>query len=425
MHPPHLPTRCSALALIVTFCFSVSPACAEDWPCWRGPRGDGTSLETNLPLKWSQTENIAWKVPIPGRGYSSPVIWGDRIFLTTCLEKESKHVTLCLDRKTGRTLWQQEVPVVLQPKIHNRNSHASSTPATDGKYLFVTFYDAPKFVACCYDLDGKLVWKKTPGDFKSVHGFCSAPLLHKDTVILNGDQDALAYLVALDKATGEEKWRADRPNRTRSYTPPVIFDIHGKKQLVFSGSKCVTSYDPDTGKQIWIIDGPTEQYVASIIYHNDVLFMTYGFPKLGVMGINPDGTGNVTKTHVLYNDPKGGGYVPSPIAHGDYFFNVDDKGIGSCRECKTGKLMWLERLGGGGNKLHSASATGWGDYIYWPSNEGITYVMKADPKFEVIEKNSIGEEINASLAISHGQIFLRGLQHLYCIGGTEKNSGGR
>lgn len=396
---------------LILFGFSAT-ARAEDWPQWRGPRGDGSSTETDIPLKWSASENIAWKVPLPGRGYSSPVVWGDRIFLTTCLESEAKHVTLCLDRLTGKTVWEQPLPMTLQKLIHKRNSHASSTPATDGKYVFVTFHDQPNFIACCYDFDGKLVWKKSPGQFHSKHGFCSSPILYKDTVILNGDQDAEAYLVAWDKATGTEKWRAKRPG-IRSYCPPVIFDVHGKKQMVLAGAETTAAYDPDTGKQIWIIDGPTEQFVASFIYHNDVLFMTYGFPKLGIMGINPEGTGNITKTNVLYNDPRGGGYVPSPYAHGDYFFNVDDKGIATCRECKTGKLVWLERLGG---RLHSASATGWGDYVYFPDNDGNTYVLKAGPKYDVVQKNVIGEEINGSLAFSHGQIYLRGMKNLYCIG---------
>jgi outer membrane protein assembly factor BamB len=400
----------------------AAPARAEDWPQWRGPRGDGTSTETSIPLKWSQTENIAWKVPIAGRGYSSPTIWGDRIFLTTCLESESKHVTLCLDRLTGKVLWEDAIPIKLQKLIHKRNSHASSTAATDGKHVFVTFLDDPRFVACCYDLDGKLIWKKSPGEFHSKHGFCSSPILYKDTVILNGDQDdKSAYLVAWDKATGTEKWRAKRPG-IRSYCPPVIFDVHGKKQMVLAGAETTAAYDPDTGKQIWLIDGPTEQFVASFIYHNDVLFMTYGFPKLGIMGINPEGTGNITKTNVLYNDPRGGGYVPSPYAHGDYFFNVDDKGIATCRECKSGKLVWLERLGG---RLHSASATGWGDYVYFPDNDGNTYVLKAGPKYEVVQKNVIGEEINSSLAFSHGQIYLRGMKNLYCIGTPAPASGGR
>jgi len=407
----HLRSRFVSLGALLLTC---GLAAAEEWPQWRGPRGDGTSLEKGFALKWSATENIAWKTELPGRGYSSPVIWGDRVFLTSCLEEEAKHLTFCLDRRTGKIVWRQELSMAFPKIIHKRNSHASSTPATDGKHLWVTFLDAPRYVAVCYDLDGKLIWQQSPGEFHSKHGFCSPPLPYKDTIILNGDQDhKAAYLVALDKLTGKEKWRTSRSG-IRSYTPPVIFDVKGQKQLVFSGSNCVASYDPDTGKQIWIINGPTEQYVASLIYHKDVLFMTYGFPKLGVMGINPEGTGDITKSHILYNEPKGGGYVPSPIAHGDYFYNVDDRGIATCRECKTGKLMWLERLG---QRLHSASATGWGEYIYFPDNDGTTYVLKAGPTFELVAKNNIGEEINGTIALAHGQLFLRGMTHLYCIAG--------
>jgi outer membrane protein assembly factor BamB len=251
-------------------------------------------------------------------------------------------------------------------------------------------------------------------------------VLYKDMIIFNGDQDppkakvfaeyknmpGEAYLVALDKATGAERWRTDRPNKTRSYCPPILIEAAGKKQLVLSGSLCVASYNPDNGKQIWIVQGPTEQFVSSLVYMNDVVFLTYGFPDLGIMGIRPDGEGDVTKTHVLYNDSRGGGYVPSPIAHGKYFFLVNDKGFASCREGKSGELMWLERLG----NHHSASPVAAGGYLYFTDDNGITYVLKPGPKFELVCKNELGEECYASPAISRGQIFIRTLGHLYCIG---------
>ncbi len=405
--------RRSCLLSSLVVLFTTANLRAEDWPQWRGPRSDGTSAETGIPLKWSATDNIAWQTPVPGKGHSSAIIFGDRVFVTSAVEAESKQLLLCLDRKSGKVLWTQEQPCKFQAKIHKLNSHASSTPATDGKFVYWTFYDQPAYVCCCYDYDGKLVWKKSPGDFYSVHGFCSPPILYKDLVILNGDQDKKnAYLVALNKATGEQKWRADRPG-IRSYCPPVVFDVHGKKEMIFAGSNCTASYDPDTGKQIWIIDGPTEQFVASAVYKNDVLFMTYGFPLRGHIGINPEGTGNITKTNILYNiKPGRGGYVPSPIAHGDYFFNVSDEGFGTCREAKTGKLMWDERMG----RHHTASFTSSGDYLYVPDDDGNTWVLKAGPKYELVQKNPIGEEVYASLAISQGQIFLRGLHTLFCIG---------
>jgi outer membrane protein assembly factor BamB len=404
--PHRLASLFFALAVV------VSPVSAGEWPGWRGPRGDGTTDEKSLPVHWSDTENIAWKVEVPGVGHSSPAIWGDRIFLTSCREDQQKRILLCFNRTDGKLLWERTVLTSKLEHIHKENSYASSTPATDGKYVYVTFLNAPRYEAYCYDFEGNEIWHKSPGEFHSVHGFSSAPLLYKDFVILNGDQDAKAYVVALDKATGEERWRADRPNKTRSYCPPVIFEMAGKKQLVMSGSKCVASYDPDTGKQNWIIDGPTEQFVASLVYSDEVLFLTYGFPKLGVMGIKPDGEGNVTQSKVLYNEPKGGGYVPSPIAHGGYFFVVTDGGVASCREAKTGKLEWIERLGG---HTHSSPISA-GDYLYFPDDKGVTYVIKGGPKFEVVAKNDLKEDCFSSPAVSHGQIFLRTSQHLWCIG---------
>ncbi|MBY0522225.1 MAG: PQQ-binding-like beta-propeller repeat protein [Gemmataceae bacterium] len=399
-------------------------AAAEEWPGWRGPRGDGTSAENGIPTKWSASENVAWKTAIPGKGHSSPSIWGDRVFVTTADEKAGKHTLLCLDRKDGKVLWERTQDGKFQKAIHKLNSHASSTPATDGKNVFVSFHDIPNFVVCCYDFDGKLIWKKSPGEFHSVHGFCSSPLLYKDMVILNGDQDAPkgkekgtflydSYVVALDKATGAERWRTKRPHNIRSYTPPVLIDVAGKKQVVFSGSLNVASYDPDTGKQIWIVDnGPTEQFVSSLVYANGLVFMTYGFPKKGYAAIKPDGTGDVSATHVAYNFVRDGGYVPSPIAHGDYFYFVNDEGLASCVEAKTGKSQWKERLG----KHHSASPVSSGEHLYFPDDYGVTWVLKAGPKFEVVQKNDLGEEVYASPAISRGQLFLRTNKGLYCIG---------
>jgi outer membrane protein assembly factor BamB len=184
-------------------------------------------------------------------------------------------------------------------------------------------------------------------------------------------------------------------------------------QMVLSGSKCVASYDPDTGKQLWIIHGPTEQYVASLVYANDLLFLTCGFPERHLMVIRPDGNGDVTNTHVVWRQ-KGvpAGYVPSPIAHGDYLFVVSDEAQAGCFEARTGKQMWLHRLG----THHSASPVSAGDYLYFPADDGSTYVLRAGPKFEIVAQNDLGEECSASPAISHGQLFLRTLNNLYCIG---------
>jgi outer membrane protein assembly factor BamB len=421
--------RFTTLALVLFVTGAVS---AEEWPGWRGPRGDGTSTEKNIPQKFSgedKGENLRWKTEIPGKGHSSPIIWGDRVFVTSCIESDQKRMLYCLDRADGKIRWER---VVLAAKLegkHPLNSYASSTPATDGKYVYVSFLDSPNMKVFCYDFDGEKVWEQTPGKLTSKHGFCSPPILHKDLVILNGDQDNepdpknRGYLVALDKKTGEEKWRTERPNQTRSYCPPIL--INSKKnpkvtQLVLSGSKCVASYDADTGKQRWIIDGPTEQYVASLVYLDGVLFLTAGFPTYHVMAIDPDREGDVTKTAVLWHhskvDPKKAAYVPSPLAYDGHFYVISDVGYLNCLDAKNGRLLWTEKLG----RQHSASAVLADGRIYLPDDQGTVWVVKASPKFEVLQKNEVGEECHASPAISHGQIFIRGLQHLFCFGTAEK-----
>ncbi len=419
-------------------------ASAEEWPGWRGPRLDGTSTETDVPIRWSPTENVAWKTPIPGVGHSSPVVWGDRVFVTTCLLKEQQRVLLCLDRRDGKVLWQRVVVTSpLEPK-HRLNSYASSTPATDGKHVWTAFLRlrpktsadgpptrpreaspikgalVPEMVVTCYTTRGEKVWEKVPGRFYARHGFCSPPILYKDTLILNGDQDAEGWLVALDRRTGAERWRTIRPNRTRSYCAPLLIDAAGKKQLVLSGSLTVASYDPDTGKQHWIIDGPTEQYVASPVYAQGVIFLTAGFPDFHNMGILPDGSGNVTTTHVLWHEKKvparKASYVPSPIAHGAYFFVVSDLGWMRCFEARTGKEQWMEKLG----EHHSASPVSANGLLYVTADDGTTFVLRAGSRYELVSRNELGEECYSSPALSRGQLFLRGLRHLYCIGANGK-----
>jgi outer membrane protein assembly factor BamB len=414
-----LRTAFAALALLAC----AAGLHAEDWPGWRGPRGDGTSLEAGIPLQWGVSENVRWKAAIPGKGHSSPVVSGERIFLTTCLEETGDRLLLCLNARDGSERWRRTVLTAKLERKHRLNSFASSTPVTDGQHVWVTFLDYPDMAVVCYDADGKEVWRRSPGKLLSVHGFCTSPVLHKDLLILNGDQDAQAYLVALDKHTGKEVWRTDRPNRTRSYCTPILIESPSKPgvtQLVLGGSKCVASYDADTGKQLWLIDGPTEQYVASLVYTDDVLFLTTGFPEFHLMGIRPDGSGNITGSpHVAWHIPhaenkngKYASYVPSPLAAAGHFFVVSDLGWLGCVEARTGHRLWNERLG----KHHSASPVLVGGHLLLPDDDGTTWVVKASPKFELVRKNVLGEECYASPAVANGCLFVRTLNHLWCIG---------
>lgn len=393
-------------------------AAAEDWAGWRGPRADGTVSDKGYPLKWSEKDNVKWKCELPGVGYASPVVSKGKVFVVACVESTKTRVLYCVDRTNGKLLWEKPVVVSDLQKIHKENSHASATPAADGEHVYVTFLDAPQLRVYCYDFDGKLVWTKNPGEFHSVHGFGHPPILYKDLVIINADQDApsgkKAYIVALDKKTGEEKWRIDRPNKLRSYTPPVVVEVAGKKQMVLTGSKCVTSYDPDTGKLIWIVDGPTEQFVSSVVYHDGLILLTAGFPVYWVMAIDPTGTGNVTKTHVVWSKKNEGTYVPSPVAHDGKMFLIDDKSYkASCWDVKTGKMYWQEQLGR--VKFHASAIVAQGR-VYLTADDGITYVLKASDDYELLAKNPIGEKVMSSLAFSNGDVFIRGDKHLWCIG---------
>lgn len=406
-----------SLSCVLALIVAAGPAQADNWPAWRGPRGDGISTESTAPVRWSPNENITWKVEIPGKGHSSPVVWNDRIFVTTCLEKERKRLLLCLDRRSGKILWEREVLTAPLEKIHRLNSYASSTPATDGKHVWVSFLDMPKVQAACYDFDGNQVWMRSPGMFQPVHGFCSPPVPYKDTIILNCDQDdPQAFLVCLDKKTGAERWRVSRPG-VRSYCTPLLVEAAGKMQLVLSGSNCITSYDPDSGKPWWFIDGPTEQFVASMVFHDNLFFMSAGFPTYHIMGIKPDGTGNVTKTHVAWHVSKQTkSYVPSPVAHNKCFFMVNDNGTATCWDSASGKNLWTESLG----RHHSASPVSCGGLIYFLDDAGMTYVLKGGGKFELVSKNPLGDEAYASPAISDGQLFIRTLHYLFCIGPAKK-----
>lgn len=387
----------------------------ENWPGWRGPRGDGTSVATDLPVKWTVAENTVWTTELPGEGHASPIVWEDRIFTVSAIAGTEERVLLCLDRKTGEILWQKASLTAPFEDLHRLNSHASSTPVTDGKRIFVSFLDRTEMYVAAFDFDGKKLWEKRPGVFASKHGYCSSPILWKDKVIINGDHDGPAYLVALNQETGETVWKTDRPNMTRSYCVPIIRTIGDRNQMILSGSLSVASYDPDTGRQHWVIDGPTEQFVASLVYNRDLdlLFLTCGFPQRHMMAIRPGGSGNVTRTHIAWRDTVGAAYVPSPIAVGDYFIVVADNGVASCFVAATGERLWRERLPGG----HSASLITANDgLVFFLSDGGIMSVVKPGPTFDVIAQNELGEPASASPAIYGGQWFLRGKRSLFCIG---------
>lgn len=405
--------KCLATCALACW-LSIGTSRSEDWPCWRGPRGDGTSLEHSVPTAWDVPagKNIAWKVEVPGRGHSSPIVLDDRIFLATALEDRQERVLCSFDRRTGKLLWQQTVLKSPLEGKHELNSYASSTPATDGQRVYVAFLDRDQMAVAAYDFSGQQQWLVRPGVFSSKHGFCSCPVVFEESVIVNGDHDGDSYLVALNRHTGETIWKVARDNHTRSYCTPIIREIDGRTQMILSGDKCVASYDPRTGRRHWVIDGPTEQFVASIVDGHGLLFMTCGFPEHHLLAIRPDGLGNVTDTHIVWRETKGASYVPSPLAVGDYFLVVSDGGVCSCFEATSGRRAWMQRLG----THYSGSPVTADGLAYFTSDDGVTQVFRPGEKFELLAENQLGEQCFSSPAVSAGQIVYRGEKHLIAVG---------
>lgn len=408
------------------------PSRAENWPCWRGPTREGHSAETGIPIRWdgASGENVLWKVEVPGEGHGSPIVWNDRLFLVTCLLESRERQLLCYDTADGRLLWRQTVVHCPLETKHTLNSFASTTPATDGRLVYATFLEvdgssAPalnvgsprdctpgQMAVAAYDFDGKQQWIARPGTFASVHGFCSNPVLFEDLVIVNGDHDGESYIVALNRQTGETVWKAARPHQTRSYVTPIVKALAGREQLVFSGSRCVVSLNPRDGSPIWNVEGPTEQFVASPVDDGEKVYLVGGFPTHHVMAIRPDGTGDVTDTHVAWHVTTAKCYVPSPLLSGHYLYVTDDRGTANCFDTQTGERLWQDRMG----EHFSTSLVSAQGRVYFTSDDGTTKVVEPGPELTVIQENTLGERTYASPAISNGSLYLRGERHLFRIG---------
>jgi len=391
---------------------------AENWPAWRGPRGDGTSLETSAPKEWSATRNVAWKTVIPGAGHSSPIVWEDRVFTATAMPEKKERVLLCLDRRTGQILWRQTVLTADLENKSGENSFASCTPATDGERVYVAFLDIKQVVVAAVDFGGKQLWLVRPGEFQNDHGFSSSPVLYQDKVILSAQGKQGNFLVALSRADGHTLWKKALDNPSNSFGQPLARLLAGRPQIILCGDKAVTSFNPQDGAPLWFVGNSSTDFVITPVFSEQagLLLSSSSWPKRELQAIKPDGQGDVTQSKIVWRSVPGAPYVPSPIAVGRFFLTVGEAGNEIyCFEAATGQVLWHEPFG----HCH-ASPVSAGGLVYLLNDKGVTQVIKPGSKYELVASNDLGEKCYASPALSRGQIFLRGATSLYCIGPAEK-----
>jgi outer membrane protein assembly factor BamB len=384
----------------------------EDWPWWRGPTSDNKAAEPqNPPTHWSERENVVWKADVPGRGHGSPCIWGNRIFLATADDKAQVQSLLCYDRGNGKLLWQTPIHRGGFMHIHPKNSHASSTAACDGQRLFITFMVQQGIWLTTLDLDGHILQQKKVLPFTSMHGFGPSPLLYKSLVIVPGDNPGPNYLAALRRDNGEIAWRIHRTDY-QSFASHTVAHVAGRDQLLVNGPLEVSSYDPSTGKRLWHCEGPSKEAASTIVAGTDVVYGSAGYPTKSVLCIRADGSGDVTKSHVLWRYKGKAAFVPTPLLHEELLYVADDAGLLMCLDAKTGELAWSKRLEGG----FSASPVLAGGNIYLPNEAGLMYVFKPGRSYQQIAANDLHDGGFATPAICGSRIYLRTLHQLHCIG---------
>ncbi len=399
------------------FAATLTTFAAQDWTEFRGSTGQGISDARNVPLVWSDTNNVAWKVPIPGTGWSSPVLLQGRVYLTTAVEggsgAESSLRTLCLDAATGQALWSTEVFKVPGGKKHSKNSHASPTPVLEKNRIYVHF--GPQGTACL-DLKGKVLWRNTSLPYPPVHGNGGSPILVEDLLVFSCDGASDPFIVALDKKDGVVRWKTNRETKAQkkfSFSTPLLITVNGQNQIISPGSGMICALDPKDGKELWRVRY-AEGYsvVPRPVFGEGLVFFSTGFDRPIVMAIRPDGHRDVTDTHVAWTLSKGAPTTPSLLLKGGELYMVSDSGIASCVDAKTGAVHWSERVGGG----YSASPVFANERVYFQNEEGKAVVVKMGKAFEKLAENSLGERTLASYAMRNGAIFIRTEKSLYRIG---------
>ncbi len=393
---------------------------AENWPGWRGPRGNGHSAEKNVPVQWGPEKNTRWKVKLPMGGNSSPVVWENQIFLTQALDRGGhKRALLCFDRKNGKELWRKVVTYQPDDPTHKTNPYCSPTPVTDGERVIVNHGSAGMY---CYDMKGNELWKVDLGKLSHVWGYASSPILYADLAILWCGPCEGQYLLAVNKETGKEVWRHDEPGGQfgkkeyyGSWSTPIIVHVDGHDELVLSASYKVKGFDPKTGKELWHCDGLKALVYTSAVASEDGIIVAMGGYGSPALAVRAGGKGDVTKTHRLWHHTKRNPQrIGSGAVVGDHLYILSSPGQAQCFELKTGKEIWGgKRLG---NDQNWSSMVVINDKLYVVNTGGDCFVLKASPEFEQIAVNQLNEMVRGSIAVSDGELFIRSYQHLWCIG---------
>lgn len=410
----------SALLVFTTLLaagLSILPALAAgaDWPGWRGPTADGHAVaDQSLPLKWSETENVAWRAPIRGRGHSSPTVVGERIYLTTADVATEEQLVLCFDHATGRQLWETVVHRGnLEKGGHRQASQASASVTWDGEQLYVNFLNDKAIHTTALDASGKIRWTQRVSAFVAHQGFGASPVVHESVVLVAADHRGGGRLAGLDKRTGKIVWQQERPP-IANYATPAIVTVAGRKQVVVSGCNLIASFDPLTGRKLWEAPGSTEETVTTAVTDGHRVFVTGGYPKNHVTAIEADGSARVAWT----NGTKV--YVPSLLVRDGHVFATLDAGAVACWKSDTGEEVWREKV----DRDFFASPVMVGSRIYATSLGGVTSIFEATPqKFALLAQNKLGDEALASPAICGNRLYLRHArkgdtrqEFLWCVG---------
>ena len=400
---------------------------AENWPRFRGPTGQGVSGDANVPLEWDATKNVAWRTEIPGEGWSSPVVWGDRVFVTAATEGGASCRVICVDAKGGKLLWDREVFKQPTKRKEGMNSYATPTPVTDGERVYAVF-GGGGMAAVTFD-KGEVVWTNTDYPFYSQHGLGASPILHDGLLVMPFDGSSegpdtqvgwkipwdAARVVALDAATGKERWAGLRGKSRISHMTPIVVDVGGKPQIISPAGDVVQGFDPRTGERIWSLYSQGEGVTPSPVAGDGLLFTPSGFEAETIRAIklDPAAKGDVTKTHVAWEQKRAVPTRPSFLYHDGLLFSLKENGIALCLDGKTGEVVWQERL----DANFSASPVLAAGRIYFLAENGEATVIEAGRQFKELAVNSLEGKFQASPAFSNGRIFIRSDKHLYCIGG--------